>query len=316
MARVLVTGGFGYLGGRICEVLRQGGHEIRIPTRRGGQDLPSWAAEMEPVQANLANQDDLARICDEVEVVVHLAAMNEIDAATDPIGAVRINSLNTLKLLLAAEQAGVKRFVYFSTAHVYQNPLIGQFDERSLTRPVQPHAYSHKAAEDYVLALAQERRIEGVVLRVSNGFGAPRDEKIDRWSLLTNDLCRMAVEKGELVLRGSGLAPRNFIPLSDVAKATQHFIDLAPEALGDGIFNVGSEKSVTVYEMAQLIQARAKAVLGKDFELKRPEPKPGEKAGTLVYSIEKLKQTGFVHLGNDEAEIDRTLLLCRSAFGR
>ena len=117
-----------------------------------------------------------------MDAIVHLAAMNEMDCARDPAAALEVNTALTLRLLNAAVAAGVRRFVYLSTAHVYGAPLRGHIDERALPRPVHPYAITHRAAEDFVLAAFDAGRIEGVVLRLSNGVGAPAHAAVDRWT--------------------------------------------------------------------------------------------------------------------------------------
>ncbi|MHB1195125.1 MAG: NAD-dependent epimerase/dehydratase family protein [Longimicrobiales bacterium] len=313
--RVLVTGGFGYLGGRIVEALEAEGYDLRLSTRREAKDYPAWAGRLEVIQCDLSNREDLPGLTEGMDAVVHLAAMNEIDAGKDPLGAVQTNSLDSLKLLLAANDAGIKRFLYFSTAHVYGSPLEGRFDETMACRPIHPYAYSHRSVEDYVLSLHDQNRLEGVVIRLSNGFGAPRDAGVDRWTLLVNDLCRQAVTGRKLVLRSSGLQERDFIPLEDVARGTVHLLRLDKARLGNSIFNLGGGKSATIYDMASAIAARAEGLLGFKPPIERPEPGLHEEHGAVDFSIERIRETGFELVGSLEKEIDSTLRLCLEAFG-
>ena len=82
---VLVTGGLGYLGGRILGHLEASGtYTLRVSTRRPPQDRPAWAGGMQVVRADLLDDGALAAICDGVDAVLHLAAMNARDCAADP----------------------------------------------------------------------------------------------------------------------------------------------------------------------------------------------------------------------------------------
>lgn len=308
---VLVTGGLGYLGGRILGHLEaSGAYTLRASTRRPPQDRPAWAGGMQVVRADLLDDGALAAICDGVDAVLHLAAMNARDCAADPERAHTVNVLGTGKLLAAAEKAGVRRFVYVSTAHVYGAPLRGEISEETVPGPVHPYAITHRAAEELVLASG----IAGLVLRLSNAMGAPADPAADCWMLLSNELCRQAVTEGELVLRGTGRERRDFIPLSDVARAVDHFLGLPTEAWGDGVFNVGSGRSRSSYEMAGLIAERCVNVLGFAPPIRRATPPGQDAGGDLHYRNDKLLATGF-RLGGDEgAEIEATLGLCRAAF--
>lgn len=307
--RILVTGGLGYVGGRIARALLDDGHELVLAGRRPAAQAPAWAARANVASIDMAAADaDWAPLLAGIDTVIHLAALNEIDCARDPVAALEVNGVATLRLLRAAEGAGVRRFIYFSTAHVYGAPLIGRLDETSLARPSHPYAITHRVAEDFVLAAHDRKAVQGLVLRLSNGTGAPADHGTDRWTLLGNDLCRQAVRDRALVLRSSGLQPRDFIGLGEVARAVEHFLAL-PD-WGNGLFNLGLGRSALVWDMVQLIAARCQAVLGFTPTITRPEPAAGETAPTLDYCVDKLAATGFVPRDTLAEEIDATLRLC------
>lgn len=318
--RVLITGGFGYVGGRVAQALAAAGCEVRLATRQVSAATPNWLPAAELALLNWSARATLASACAGMDAVVHLAAMNEIDSARDPVGALLANGVATLELLDAAIQGGVKRFVYMSTAHVYGAPLQGRIDERTLPRAQHPYAITHKVAEDFVLAAHDQGRIEGVVLRLSNGFGAPAHAGIDRWTLIVNDLCRQAVVSDCLRLKSAGLQRRDFVTLHDVGGAVAHCLALSKEALGDGLFNLGGDCALRIVDMAQLVRERWAAMTGTRLRIERPEPSPGEVEkesllAPLVYSSAKLQATGFSLRSARDEEIDASLALCSRAFG-
>lgn len=312
--RVLITGGFGYLGGRIAvELARVPGFIVRLGSRKP-QRPPDWLPEAETTAMDVLEPKSLSAAVVGVQAVVHLAAMNENECVADPGKAVLVNTLGTLNVLQAAIDAGVERFIYFSTAQVYGAPLVGHITEETLPRPIHPYGITHRAAEDFVLAAHDQNKITGIVVRPSNGFGAPTHPDVDRWTLLVNDLCRQVVQTRKMVLRSSGMQQRNFITLSDIGRAVRHLLDLPPGNSGDGLFNLGSDASLSVWEMVRLIAARCQAVLIFRPEIIRPASSPGEVGLDLIYGIDKLKQTGFCLLGDIDSEIDKTLRLCSESF--
>lgn len=312
---VLITGGLGYVGGRISKFLSEkNGIKLRISTRRYNAEAPEWLTNGQIVTLDLMSESELEAACDGVRCIVHLAAANEVDSLQDPQLALTINGLGSLKLLNAAIKAGVERFIYFSTAHVYGTELKGVVTERSLARPVHPYAISHRTAEDFVLAAHGRKALIGIVLRLSNGFGPPIRADVDRWTLLVNDLCRQAVTTRKMILRSSGLQKRDFITLHDVSRAVLHFINLPTEQCADGLFNLGGECTFKVIDMAKLIVERCCEILGFTPEIIIPDPLPYEASNDLQYVIEKLKSTGFDLEGNVKDEIDATILFCQEAF--
>lgn len=314
--RVLITGASGYVGGRIADALAKSGVPLRLTSRQPSVLQPHFPNAELVEWPEQPTTHDLDHLCADVSAIIHLAALNEIDSAKDPERATRVNTLQTVQLLLAAERAKVKRFVFFSTAHVYCAPLRGTLSETSLPRPGHPYATTHLGAEHHVLASHDRGSLTGIVVRLSNAIGAPLRPDVNRWTLVANDLCRQAVTTEKLVLKSSGKALRDFVAMRDVTRAVSHLLELPKSELGDGLFNLGGGESRSVIELTRLIADRCHAVLGFRPEIEHldgagePPPEP------LDYRIDKLLGTGFSLIDQLEHEIDETLLLCRDAFGR
>jgi UDP-glucose 4-epimerase len=305
--KILLTGGMGLVGGRVAQSLHGQGDFVILGSRRA-QAHPSWLATADVVVMDWMSMDSLVAACHGVDAIVHLAAMNHAECLHDPVAALEVNGVNTVRLVEAAKIAGVGRFIYFSTAHIYGAPLAGYIDEGALPRCLHPYATSHRAAEDVVLAAND--KLSSIVLRLSNGFGRPAHAKVNSWMLLVNDLCLQAVTKGCMTLRSSGLQKRDFITLHDVGAAVSHILDLPNTKIGNGLFNIGSGESMRVIEMAELIQSRCSVLLGFTPDIVRPAPHEHELNSDFSYVIDKLLATGFVLSGNPRAEIDGTLIMC------
>lgn len=307
--RVLVTGGLGFIGGRVAQLLASDSEITLKLGSRKAQESPEWLPDVKVLEMDWCSLQSLTLACKGVDVVVHLAGMNHNDCLSDPIAAIEANVVNTARLMQAAKVAGVKRVIYFSTAHVYGPSLVGKIDEFTLTKNFHPYATSHKAAEDVVFATANEN-MNAIVLRLSNGFGVPAHTSVNAWMLLMNDLCHQAVTLGSMTLRSTGLQHRDFITLEDVSRVVVHMIALPKNQIGDGLFNVGSGNSSRVIEMVELIQSRCKKVLGYSPNIIRPKPIQNEENSDLDYRIDKLLSTGFTLRGNPAIEIDEILRMC------
>jgi UDP-glucose 4-epimerase len=313
--KVLVTGGFGYLGGRLSQFLEsQKEYQIALGCRHQQSGPPLWLPQAEVVRVRWDSPDKLQDTCTGVDTVVHLAGMNAQDCQADPSTAFEVNAVATGRLVDAAIKAGVKRFIYLSTAHVYGSPLTGVISEETCPVNLHPYATSHRAGEDLLRNAHQCGEIEAVVIRLSNAFGAPAHKDVNCWMLLANDLCRQAVTSRQLVLRKSGVQRRDFIPLSDVCRVVEHLLQLPKPELGDGVFNTGGKWSPTVWEMACIIQQRCKVVLGFEPEIIRPAPKSVEVTDALDYRIDKLSKTGFQLKAGRNEEIDYLIKFCDAEF--
>jgi UDP-glucose 4-epimerase len=313
MRRILVTGGFGYVGGRVAKYLSTlPGTQVILGTRNH-VEAPAWLPQAAIAVTRWNDLSTLRDICEGVDVVLHLSAMNEIDCAKDPVGALETNGVATVRLVEAAKTMKVKKFIYMSTAHVYGAPLIGRIDESLCPRPIHPYATSHRAAEDVVLA-ANNRDFNTLVLRLSNSFGAPAHPDVNRWTLLVNDLCRQAAETKKLILRSAGLQRRDFVTLTDVERAIAHILEIPRSEFGDGIINVGGGWAPTIFEMTEFVAKRCNDVLGFYPEIVRPSSTQGEISEPLDYRVDKLLSTGFRFENNYTLEIDATLNICMQAF--
>jgi len=309
--KVLITGASGYVGGRIREYLATVTDDILYTTSRD-------AAQCRTIDRcrylDLASSDDLDEVLEGIEMVIHLAALDENRCIQQPQRALEINTVGTFKLLHGAIRAGVRKFVYFSTIHVYGSPLQGTLTEESCTRPVHPYAYTHRAAEDFILAAHDQAEIDAMVIRMANAIGPPISPDVDRWTLLVNDLCRQVVTARSMVLRSDGLQWRDFIALEDVTRATMHLMNLPREVYGNGIFNLGAGQCIRIVDVVELIAQRCQVTLGYLPQIHKPHPSPGEAPAPFTFSIHKLKSAGFTPTYCLSRAIDSTLEFCRNHF--
>ena len=308
---ILITGGLGYVGGRLATHLASATTEIslRLMTRRGPEGIPPWAKALDVVQADLLNPRTLEAALENVDTVVHLAAIDENQSQQNPELALEVNGTGTHRLLQACCAQRVRRFIYLSTFHVYGPGVPQPITEASPTRPVHPYAITHRLAEDFVNWYRHSYGLETLILRLSNGYGYPADPNVQRWSLVFNDLCKQAVEKGEIRLRSSGAQHRDFISLTDVGRAIHHFLCLSSQEWRDGLFNLGGECSMSILQVAQWIAAEFSQRYGREIPIAIGEEEGGGPS-PVVYSLNKLKQTGFDLVGNMSEEVLGTFALC------
>lgn len=308
--RILITGGRGFIGGRLGQHLHNAGHQVILGSRKASGP-PDWLPLAEVCETEWQKVPVLAQICNRVDVVIHAAGMNAQDCSADPTAALEFNGLATARLLTAAVRTGVKRFIYLSTAHVYANPLVGDISEATCPRNLHPYASSHLAGENVVLDATLRGYIDGIALRLSNAYGAPTHMRSNCWMLLVNDLCRQAVENRKLVLRSSGLQQRDFIAMTEVCRVVEHMSTRNFETPQANVFNVGSGVSMTILEMAQLVQQRCKLVLGFEPELHRSATGSDEEHQLLKYRPDRLASIGVAVGIDNVSEIDNLLAFCR-----
>jgi len=259
--KILITGGNGYLGSRLAVYLKNQGHEIIIGVRNSIEVL-TWNVGMEILVLDWENLALIEKKLKNVEVIFHTAGVNASNAQSNPEYALYFNGLKTLELVNIAKKSGVSYFYYFSTAHIYGNPLEGKLTEKTCPKNYHPYATSNIAGENAVLTANQPGVFNGIVLRISNTFGVPIHDKVDCWSLLVNDLCLQAVKERKLVLKTDGKQFKDFISIVNFCFILNRFLQKSKLNIYPPIFNVGSGISFTAYEMAEKIQKRCNSIFG------------------------------------------------------
>jgi len=307
--KVLIAGGFGFVGARVAQALKAAGHVIVLGSRTPSP-APAWFNNSEVRVIDWQSRESLQSACAGVDIVVHASGMNAADCAANPPLALQVNGLGTALLVEAAIAAGAKRFFYFSTAHVYASPLQGEINEEVCPRNLHPYASSHLAGEYALMYALADGRIAGSSLRISNSFGVPMTAESNCWMLVVNDLCRQAVSQKCLVLKSSGEQLRDFIPLSTVCEGIVKLLSTPAQELPSTL-NIGSGESISVLSLARLIQQRCQATLGFTPELKTGARK--EAALPLYYR--SLHASRLTLVATDAlAEIDALLSFCKTHF--
>ena len=313
---ILITGGLGYIGGRIANYLKNKVPEshIFLTTREKNRRLPLWTDKFTVLQMNLLDEDSIDNCLESknIDVIIHLAALNEIDSMKNPGLALEVNTQGTYKLLNIASRKKIDRFVYFSTFHVYGETSDSVITEETPTRPFHPYAITHRAAEDLVTFFNHYHKMKTLIFRLSNGYGYPMDMNINRWTLVFNDLCRQAVTSGRIVLKSSGKQHRDFISLHDVARAVYHFLFAVPDKWGDGLYNLGGNCSMSILDVANKISGVYRTKYKKEIlEIKTgPDGSGSITPNPVKYSIEKIAKTGFALKSDMVSEIERSMDVC------
>lgn len=311
LGSILITGGFGYLGGRIATILHNTGHNVTLGTRFPRTHAPSWLPAAKTLQMNYDDADFLVKQLEGFDYVIHLAAMNAVECFESPGSALIVNGAYTSNLLNASIHNNVKRFIYFSTVHVYGSPLRGVISEQTIPQPMHPYSISHKVAEDFVYAAHSGGKITGIILRLTNGYGCPVSAGVQCWNLLVNDVARQLTLTGKVRLKSDGSQLRDFIPIANVAEAVNHLLKFPINNIRNGIFNLGSGRTTTIRQMSELVASRWEAILDQRTEI-QAETGNNEPVADMRVSIEKLRNTGFCPSNAIIDEIDATIRFCIS----
>jgi UDP-glucose 4-epimerase len=312
---VLISGGLGYLGGRISQLLLNAGFNVEIATSRHDVVVPDILGGCGLRYINLEDFESLKKATTGIDVVIHLAAMDSNSCSKNPEKSLLVNVLGTLNFLKAAKASKVKTFIYSSTVHVYGSPLQGEINELTLPRPSHDYSITHRAAEDYVLKESESTGLKGIVLRFSNIVGSPLTKDVNCWDLVVHDLCRQSIMNKRMCLLSNNSILRDYLPISDVSTIILNIISKPNifKITSGSIINITKGKSLTLIEVASLVAARCKILFG--FRPVIVSNEDGQKTKQrLLISNQTAVDIGFNFNSSLSSEVDSILVKSKEWF--
>ena len=260
--KVLISGGLGNLGSKITIYLANLGYEIYVLSRKAKNKIEN--VEYKVIEADVSNLDELKQKLNfEIDFCVHTASFNEFFLPGYPEKALEVNTLGTRNLLEALSGKNIKNFIYFSTFHVYGADS-GIIKENSELNPKNDYASTHLFAEYYVKQFGFTHGLQYTILRLTNSYGSPTFVDSNKWYLVLNDLTRSAYENGRIIIKSNGKAKRDYIYMDDVASVVNKLFQR--KATND-IYNLSSNKSYTVLELAKIVKFFYEKRYDKNIEI-------------------------------------------------
>lgn len=144
------------------------------------------------------------------------------------------------------------------------------------------------------------------MLRVSNGYGPAAYPGTTCWNLVVNDLCRQAVRRGEIVLRGAGTETRDFVAVTDIVRAVEFFASIPDAMLGEGVFNIGGDRLRRILEIAECVREKFADISGRQVPIHLGAAAPLE-APTPPVDISRARALGYAPREDLRTEVRRTL---------
>jgi UDP-glucose 4-epimerase len=255
MAQTIVTGGAGFIGSHLTELLLQRGHQVTVLDNLSTGRLENLAhlkghSGLAFHQVDIADFEAIRPFFDHVKWVFHLAALADIVPSIQrPLHYHHANVDGTAAVAEAARLAGGERFIYTASSSCYGIPDRYPTAETAELRPQYPYALTKMLGEQIALHWGQVYKLPVVSLRLFNVFG-PRSRTSGTYGAVFGVFLAQKLNGKPFTVVGDGTQTRDFTFVSDVARA---FLAAAESDVQQEVFNVGSGGTYSVNRLVELL---------------------------------------------------------------
>ena len=259
--KVLVTGGAGFIGSNLCEYLLGEGHEVRCMdnfcTGKPENVIPlleKFPDSFSLVVGDIRSLEDCRRAVDGMEYVLHEAALGSVPRSIkDPITTNDTNIGGFLNMLVAARDAGIKRFVFAASSSTYGDSESLPKVEEVIGRPLSPYAVTKYVDEPYADVFARTYGIEFIGLRYFNVFGRRQDPH-GAYAAVIPLFVKKLMAHEQPVINGDGEYSRDFTYVDNVIQMNMRALTTTnPEAVNQ-IYNTAYGERTTLNQLVSYLK--------------------------------------------------------------
>jgi UDP-glucose 4-epimerase len=251
MAKILVTGGAGFIGSHLVTKLVKEGHNVTVlDTLLRGNKIPLHIlSEVNLVRKDVRDRDAVLLYSNGSDIIYHFAAILGVDVVADnPVETMETEVIGMKNIADAALLNNISKIIYASTSGVYGHSAI----EQSVTEvihldPRTSYSIAKRYNEIYLAALYEEKGIESVSLRFFNVYGARQDNR-----MVIPRFFEQAIKNAPITVFGNGKQTRDFTYVDDTILAS---ILLSEKVKGCEIFNVANESELFITDLAHSIKS-------------------------------------------------------------
>ena len=291
-AKVLVTGGAGFIGSElVSQLVGMGASVIAVDNLVNGkrENLNSIVSDQVSLEViDIRDFTAMGKLLAGVDIIFHLACLGVRHSIHNPQENHEVNADATLNLLKLAKLLKVERFVYVSTSEVYGTAINTPMTEQHPTLPHTIYGGSKLAGECYARAFFETYEYNTAIVRPFNAFGPRSHHEGDSGEVIPKFMLR-ALADYPLIIFGDGKQTRDFTFVGDIARGIL-LAGTSENALGQTI-NLGQGKEIAVRDLADKIKKVTKKT---DAEIVFDEPRPGDVHRLYADSTKARELLGFV----------------------
>jgi UDP-glucose 4-epimerase len=275
----LVTGGAGFIGSNLVRALLKEGRRVRVLDNflTGFRvNLEEVLSDVELVEGDIRDADACAKACAGAEVVFHQAALPSVPRSmADPRTSFHCNTVGTFNMLMAARDAGVRRFIFAASSSAYGANVELPKRESMPALPLSPYAADKACGEMWVATFCRAFGLQTLCLRYFNIFG-PRQDPTNQYAGVIAAFAAAMIRGRRPTIFGDGTQSRDFTFVDNAVRANLLGAK-APETHGETV-NIGCGEAINLNDMV----GEFNKVLGTDFEPIYAPPRAGDVMHSLA----------------------------------
>lgn len=301
---VLVTGGAGFIGSNLADRLIQEGARVRILDNFSTgfrENLEEISGSFEFIEGDVADAAVVTSAVKDVEIIFHEAALPSVPRSVeDPVSTHQACVEGTFNLLLAAKDAGVRRFVYAASSSAYGDQPTLPKSETMAPAPMSPYAVAKLTGEYYASAFYRVYGLETVSLRYFNVFG-PRQNPSSPYSGVISRFIDALMTDTRPVIFGDGEQSRDFTYIDNVVDAN---LKAASSSTAPGlVMNAANGERISLNSLLSTL----KEITGKDIDAEYLDPRTGDVKHSQADNSLAVQTLGYKNLVGLEEGLRRTL---------
>ena len=257
--RILVTGGAGFIGSNLCETLLK--HKIQVvcldnfSTGKLDNIKPFLENSLfQLIEGDIRNLEDCKKACTNIDYVLHQAALGSVPRSiNDPITTNDVNVSGFLNMLVAARDAGVKRFVYAASSSTYGDHEALPKVEDTIGKPLSPYAITKYVNELYADIFHTTYNFDTIGLRYFNVFGKRQDPD-GAYAAVIPKFVQQFINHESPIINGDGSYSRDFTYIDNVVQMNLNALTTTNKDALNTVYNVAYGERTTLLELATLLK--------------------------------------------------------------
>jgi len=234
------------------------------------ENLSGLEGDLDIIEGDVRDMETARRAVKGCSSVSHQAALPSVlRSVEDPVSSALVNVLGTITMLVAAREAGLKRFIYASSSSVYGDTPELPKREDMLPNPLSPYAVSKLAGEHYCMVFSRLFGMSCISLRYFNVFG-PRQDPNSQYAAVIPRFFKALLDGGEAVIDGDGEQTRDFTYVLNVAEANLKALE--SDISGGYVMNIACGESTSINDLFRIMRE----ILGSPMEPRHGMPRPGD----------------------------------------